>query len=106
MSINSYVVYERENKDLQDRMTMQTRTIEENKHKITRLETDIGNLRQQERKLDDAEKRNAMLGGELERLNGLMRSKQQEIEDSKVRHTRLEQSLNEYRVIEGKVRDY
>ena len=47
-----------------------------------------------------------MLNSELDRLNGLLRNKQQEVEDYKTRHSRLEQSIVEYRTIETKLRDY
>jgi uncharacterized small protein (DUF1192 family) len=42
----------------------------------------------------------------MDRLNGLLRSRQQEIDDYKTRHSRLEQSLIQYRTIEVKVLDY
>ena len=47
-----------------------------------------------------------MLNSELDRLNGLLRNRQQEVEDYKTRHSRLEQSIVEYRTIEAKLRDY
>jgi Tfp pilus assembly protein PilN len=46
------------------------------------------------------------LSSELDRTNGLLRGRQQEIDDYKTRNSRLEQSLVEYRTIEAKVRDY
>jgi|JI61114BRNA_FD_contig_21_10159874_length_1713_multi_3_in_0_out_0_2 hypothetical protein len=46
-------MYERENKDLQDRLNLQTRAGEEAKHRVSRLESEISSLRLQERKLEE-----------------------------------------------------
>jgi predicted nucleic acid-binding Zn-ribbon protein len=77
ITIKNYTVVESENRGLQDKLQSNARTIEDFRHKVTKYETDINNLRLLERKHEESEKKNAMLNGELERLNGLLRGKVQ-----------------------------
>jgi predicted nucleic acid-binding Zn-ribbon protein len=56
-----------------------------------------------EGRLGEADKKNNLLNGEIDRLNNLLRGKTQETEDLKVRHSKLESHLIEYKNIEAKV---
>ena len=74
--------------------------------KMSRLEGDVTNYRKNESQLKDIERQNQGLTKEIERLNGILKSQGGELNDFKVRYSKLESSLGEYRSIEGKVRDY
>jgi len=65
ITIRNYTLVEKDNRDLQDKLQSNARVIEDFRHKVTRYETDINNLRLIERKYEEAEKKNAMLNGEL-----------------------------------------
>lgn len=78
--------------------------IEDLKGKIGRYELEINNYKLLERKLEDADRKEGLLKGELDRMNGVIRSKIQENDDFRVRHSNLESKLIEYKSIEGKVR--
>lgn len=52
-----------------------------------------------EGRLVEADKKNALLNGEIDRLNNFLRGKTQETEDLKVRHSKLESSLIQYKNI-------
>lgn len=60
---------------------------------------EITNLRMLEGRLVEADKKNALLNGEIDRLNNFLRGKTQETEDLKVRHSKLESSLIQYKNI-------
>lgn len=105
-TIRNYTLVEKDNRDLQEKLQNNARIIEDFRHKVTRYETDINNLRLLERKYEEAEKKNGVLNGELERLNGLMRGKVQEVDDFRIRHSKLESTLVQYRTIESKVQEY
>lgn len=56
--------------------------------------------------LKDLEKNNGMLTKEIERLNGNLKNQAGELNDYRVRYSKIESSLNEYKNIEEKLRDY
>lgn len=52
-----------------------------------------------ERRLEDTDRKNSVLNNEVDRLNNLLRSKTQEIEDLKIKHSKVESTLSQYRNI-------
>jgi len=106
VTIRNFTLVEKDNRDLQEKLQNNARIIEDFRHKVTRYETDINNLRLLERKYEEAEKKNGILNAELERLNGLLRGKAQEVDDYRVRHSKLESTLVQYRTIENKAQEY
>ena len=57
-------------------------------------------------KIRDYEGRIALLTQEIERLNSMMRGKSDEIEQWKVRCSKYEISISEYRSYDNKLKDY
>lgn len=94
------------NKNLQNQVDTQAQQINDLKNKLGRSEMEITNLKMLEGRLAEADKKNALLNGEIDRLNNLLRGKTQETEDLKVRHSKLESSLIQYKNIEAKVQEY
>ena len=50
---------------------------------------EITSLKMLEGRLGEADKKHTLLNAEIDRLNGLLRGKTEECEDSKVRYSRL-----------------
>jgi hypothetical protein len=46
-----------------------------------------------------------MMNAELDRLNGLLKGKAGELDDFRVRYSKLESTLTQYKNIESKVQD-
>lgn len=70
------------------------------------MEGDVNTYRKNEGAQKEVERKNQSLSKEVERLNGILKSQGGELNDFRVRYSKLESSLGEYRTIETKVRDY
>jgi hypothetical protein len=56
--------------------------------------------------LKDVERNNSNLTKEIERLNNLFKNQAGELNDFRIRYSKVEGTLSEYKNIEIKVRDY
>lgn len=63
-------------------------------------------MRMFEKKYEEAERRSATMAAEMDRLNGLLKNKTQEIDDFRTRYSKLETTIIQYKTIESKVQDY
>jgi chromosome segregation ATPase len=95
-----------EKKALEERCGSQVRQNEELKFQLTRLESDLAGLRKSEGLLKEAERTNGGLSKEIERLNGVLKGQAGELNDFRIRYSKVEGTLAEYKSVEGKVRDY
>lgn len=73
---------------------------------MSKLENDINGYRKGESQLKDLERNNANLTKEIERLNNLLKNQAGELNDFRIRYSKVESTLSEYKTIEMKVRDY
>lgn len=89
ITITNYSVVEGNNKNLQNQVDTQAQQINDLKNKLGRSEMEITNLKMLEGRLGEADKKNALLNGEIDRLNNMLRGKTQETEDLKIRHSKL-----------------
>lgn len=105
-ALSSYSRLEMDKKAADDRHQQQVKQNEEMKYYVSKLENDINGYRKNEGLLKDLEKNNAMLTKEIERLNGNLKNQAGELNDFRVRYSKIESSLNEYKNIEEKLRDY
>lgn len=99
-------VLNKEKKALENRCGEQVRQNEELTFKLTRLEGEISNFRKSQQQFKEIQRNNVGLSKELERLNGLLKNQSGELNDFRVRYSKLESSVSEYRNIDLKVRDY
>ena len=106
ITITNYSVVEGNNKNLQNQVDTQAQQINDLKNKLGRSEMEVSNLKMLEGRLGEADKKNGLLNGEIDRLNNMLRGKTQETEDLKIRHSKLESSLIQYKNIEAKVQEY
>lgn len=56
--------------------------------------------------MKEAERSNSKLTKEVERLNGLLKSQAGELNDFRIRYSKVESTLSEYKSTEVKMRDY
>jgi predicted nucleic acid-binding Zn-ribbon protein len=70
------------------------------------MESDISGYRKGENQLKDMERNNSNLSIEIERMNNLLKNQAGELNDYRIRYNKIEGTLNDYKSIEVKVRDY
>ena len=70
------------------------------------MEKEVNGLRKNEQQLKDAERTNGGLTKEIERLNTLLKGQAGELNDFRIRYSKVEGILSEYKNIEVKLRDY
>ena len=97
---------QQDKKGLEDRIGHQVREIEELKYAVDRLENDLSGCRKTEGQMKEAERNNTKLTKEVERLNGLLKSQAGELNDFRIRYSKVESTLSEYKSTEVKMRDY
>lgn len=73
---------------------------------ISKFESDINGYRRNENQMKDLERNNQSLTKELERLNNLLKTQGGELNDFRIRYSKIENTLNEYKSIEMKMKDY
>lgn len=73
---------------------------------MSKLESELVNMRQLQAQLTEYENRITLLTTEIERLNTILHQRLSDIEEWKSRFNRIEIELNKYRVFEDKCRDY
>lgn len=73
---------------------------------MDRLENELSGCRKTEGQMKEAERSNSKLTKEVERLNGLLKSQAGELNDFRIRYSKVESTLSEYKSTEVKMRDY
>jgi len=80
--------------------------VNESQQRYAKYEQQIAELRVFQQKCLEYEGRIALLSQEIERLNNILRSKLEEIDQWKARYSKIEVTLNEYKVFEAKCGEY
>jgi uncharacterized small protein (DUF1192 family) len=80
--------------------------LDEWKTRYSKLEITLVEYRAYEDRLKEYENRIALLTQEIERLNGVLRQRAEEIDNWKSRYSKIEISITEYKGLEGRLREY
>jgi DNA repair exonuclease SbcCD ATPase subunit len=75
------------------------------KSRYSKIEISITEYKGLEGRLREYENRIALLSQEIERLNGVLKARADEIEQWRVNYSKLEITINEYKVIESRGKD-
>ena len=70
------------------------------------MEKEVNGLKKNEQQVKEAERTNGGLTKEIERLNSLLKGQAGELNDFRIRYSKVEGTLSEYKNIEVKLRDY
>lgn len=96
---------EKDKKMLQDKFNNQLKTLEELRFTQGKLEADNNALRKYEQRCRDIELKNQTLCKEMQRMNQIIRGKDQQLNDNRVRFGKLDSTLNEYKNIQIYLKD-
>ena len=95
-----------EKRMLQEKFNNNIKNAEELGFSVNRLEKENSNLRRFEDRSRELEGKIDALAKEIERLNQILRGKENELNDSKMKQNKMQSMLEEYRNIEVGIRDY
>ena len=85
---------EKDKKMFEDKFNHQIKTIEELNFTLNQLQQENDELRRVEARGRETEARNEGLARELDRLNQIIRGKEQEAHDNRIRLGKMEESIN------------
>ena len=85
---------EKDKKMFEDKFNHQIKTIEELNFTLNQLQQENDELRRVEARGRETEARNEGLARELDRLNQIIRGKEQEANDNRIRLGKMEESIN------------
>lgn len=91
---------------LEDRFNNQIKNSEELKFTINKLEADNNTLRKFQQRCRDIEAKAEALSKEIQRLNNIIRNKDQELNDNRTKFNKYESKINEFKNIEVYLKDY
>ena len=91
---------------LEEKFNNNIKNAEELGFSVNRLEKENSNLRRFEDRSRELEGKIDALAKEIERLNQILRGKENELNDSKMKQNKMQGMLEEYRNIEVGIRDY
>jgi chromosome segregation ATPase len=96
---------EKDKKMFEDKFNHQIKAIEELNFALNQLQNENDALRKYEQRCRDADSKNDGLAREMERLNHIIRGKEQEVNDGRIRLGKLEDAMNEYKNVEVYLKD-
>lgn len=104
--LSRMTLLEKDKKMFEDKFNNQIKNIQELNFAIEQMRNENDGLRRAETRCRDVENKSEIMAKEMERLNNLLRGKEQEVNDSRIKLSKLETNINEFRNIQLQLNEY